>query len=177
MNTTTHVFWCRRCCVSGRSGNTKLHPILSYPILSILSIPSRLAKLIFIQSFLFLKDYRRIKTQKIYVFNVLGFSVTVIFGWAWAVGQLNSLNMFNTPGCQLILNTFKSCRFGDTKCKLLTMINCTDRGERSEGTHGGGGVWAAPSPPAHEKIMLVCVFLSCRCVGRLFIVFFLLLFW
>ena len=23
MNTTTHVFWCRRCCVSGRSGNTK----------------------------------------------------------------------------------------------------------------------------------------------------------
>ena len=133
MNTTTHVFWCRRCCVSGRSGNTKLHPILS--------IRSRLVKLIFIQSFLFLKDYRRIKTQKIYVFNVLGFSVTVIFGWAWAVGQLNSLNMFNTPGCQLILNTFKSCRFGDTKCKLLTMINCTGRGERSEGTHGGGGVW------------------------------------
>ena len=101
--------------------------ILSYPILSrlaILSIPSRLAKLIFIQSFLFLKDYRRIKTQKIYVFNVLGFSVTVIFGWAWAVVQLNSLNMFNTPGCQLILNTFKSCRFGDTKCKLLTQVSC-----------------------------------------------------
>ena len=42
---------------SGRSGNTKL--ILSYPI------RSRLVKLNFIQSFLFLKDYRRIKTQKI----------------------------------------------------------------------------------------------------------------
>ena len=29
--------------------------------------------------------------------------------------QSNSLNMFNTPGCQLILNIFKCCSFGDTK--------------------------------------------------------------
>ena len=29
MNTTTHVFWCRRCCVSDRFGNMKLYPILS----------------------------------------------------------------------------------------------------------------------------------------------------
>ena len=36
---------------------------------------------------------------------------------------------------KVVVSTFKSCRFGDTKCKLLTMINCTGRGERSEGTH------------------------------------------
>ena len=30
--------------------------------------------------------------------------------------------MFNTPGCQLILNTFKRCRFDDTKYNLLTKL-------------------------------------------------------
>ena len=41
MNTTTHVFGAGGVVFSGRSGNTKLYPILSYPILSypILSDP------------------------------------------------------------------------------------------------------------------------------------------
>ena len=33
MNTTTHVFGAGGVVFSGRSGNTKLYPILSYPIL------------------------------------------------------------------------------------------------------------------------------------------------
>ena len=66
MNTTTHVFGAGCVVFSGRSGNTKLYPILSHPIPVSESNENNFYLIIFI---FFLKDYRRIKTQKIYVFN------------------------------------------------------------------------------------------------------------
>ena len=57
------------------------------------------------------------------------------------------------------MNTFKSCRFGDTKCKLLTvnMLAGCWPGQRARGyIWGRGGLGGRGR--SQKKMLLICVF-------------------